>query len=122
MIRTNRWAAALALGVAAIAAAAEPRPAPRLGVNLDGVSYWSPAWVFVDAFKMAGPWIAQRPTGGPWDTREPLALTPEGWVARLNRHQTAGTLMRRSHGESYPAGRYVCLYEGKGRLHFRFAA
>lgn len=100
----------------------QPTPPTKLGVNLDGVTYWSPAWVFVDAFNMAGAWIPQRVDGGPWDTGESLALTSEGWVARLAPGQAAGTLMRRDHGGRYPAGRYVCTYAGRGDIEFHFDA
>lgn len=93
-----------------------------VGLNLAGVVDWSTQLVFVDVFKQAREWIPQRVSGGAWDTGEALSLTSEGWIASLASGQAAGTLMTRDLLGHYPAGQYVCLYEGEGQIEFGFDA
>ena len=38
-------------------AAGLPQQQAEIGINLDMVADWAPAWVFVDVFKHARPWI-----------------------------------------------------------------
>ncbi len=93
-----------------------------VGVNLAGVVDWSTQLVFVDVFKQSREWIPQRVSGGAWDTGEALSLTDDGWVASLATGQAAGTLLTRDLFGHYPAGQYVCLYEGEGQMEFGFDA
>lgn len=93
-----------------------------VGLNLAGVVDWSTQLVFVDVFKQSRAWIPQRVSGGAWDTGEPLSLTNEGWIAALASGQAAGTLMTRDLASHYPAGQYVCLYDGEGQIEFGFDA
>ena len=93
-----------------------------VGLNLAGVVDWSTQLVFVDVFKQAREWIPQRVSGGAWDTGEPLNLTSAGWIASLAPGQAAGTLMTRDLAGHYPAGQYICLYEGEGQIDFGFDA
>lgn len=97
-------------------------PHAPVGLNLAGVVDWSTQLVFVDVFKQAREWIPQRVSGGAWDTGEPLSLTSEGWIAALASGQAAGTLMTRDLAGHYPAGQYVCLYDGEGQIEFGFDA
>ena len=87
-----------------------------LGINLAGVVDWSPEMVFVDVFKHSRAWISQQ-DGQPWGKGPELELTPEGWVRRLRPGQYATTLL--CVGGGHPTGRYVCLYDGTGRLEFQ---
>lgn len=105
--------------VAVLTRAASAAP---LGVNLSGVRDWSTAWPFVDCFKTSRRWVSQPADGSAWSDNRPVETTPEGWVARLLPNQLASTLMFRDTGPHYPAGTYVCLYEGAGEIRFDFDA
>jgi hypothetical protein len=96
--------------------------AEPVGVNLAAIRDWSTAWPFVDAFKTARAWISHPTDGSTWDDGRPIDTTPEGWVASLLPGQNAGTLLFRDTGPGYPAGQYLCLYEGTGQLEIRFDA
>jgi hypothetical protein len=89
-----------------------------LGMNLTGVVDWSTEWPFVDVFKQARPWISQREGKG-WGEGGPLALTPDGWVQRLEPGQTADTVLINDR-RYLPSGNYTLLYEGEGDLDFAF--
>lgn len=95
---------------------------PLMGINPGGVVDWSTAWVFVDVFRHARQWIPQQVSGGPWDTGEHLDVDANGWIASLEPGQAAATLMVRDTGGRYPAGEYLCLYEGEGTIEFGFDA
>jgi len=97
-----------------------------LGINLEYAKDWVGHWPFVDAFKLARPWIPQQTSPEIWDCREgtcetgndQLNLTTDGWVAFLKPNQAAGTLMFLNHKGRFPAGRYTVVYEGEGNLDF----
>jgi hypothetical protein len=127
---------ALLLTAAAAAAHAEP-PRSGLGINLDGQAYWSADWPFIDELKRAGGWMTRC---SEWtmphcrhfaegasanDTREQdrVEWDEHGWAKRLPdagdrsvkfRHLSA--LLFQGNGGAHPAGRWVVLYEGRGRL------
>ena len=107
-----------------------------LGMNLENVVDWSPAWVFTDAFRASRPWIAHAidlDSGGlVWDVggSRPLDLDDDGDVVSLAtwteggrtlRH-AAGTLMFRELGGAYPAGTYRAEWSGTGTVTFGFDA
>lgn len=118
----RRWLPFIFLFCLSLSAQAQPER-PALGINLAGIADWSTQHPFVDIFKTARPWIAQR-QGAAWGEGGVLALTPEGWVARLDDGQYAETLMF----SADPAlnagmdGRYVVLYDGTGTLEFSGAS
>jgi hypothetical protein len=108
-----------------------------VGMNLENVVDWSPAWTFTDAFKASRPWIAQAVntvTGETiWDTgaARPLALDANGNVTSLatwtnaagqTMRQMAGTLMFRDTGAAHPAGVYRAEWDGTGTVTFGFDA
>jgi len=88
-----------------------------LAINLGGISDWSTELVFVDAFKQSRKWISQTEGKG-WGKGPALDLTKEGWVRSLKPGQRAETILL-GVDEHKSAGRYVCLYQGKGELRFR---
>lgn len=99
-------------------AAGLPAQQAEIGINLDMVADWAPAWVFVDVFKHARPWIAQLPNSmSVWDTGTAIVTDRHGWPL-LKPGQAAATLMLREIGGHYPGGVYTCFYEGKGALEF----
>ncbi len=85
-----------------------------LGVNLGWWTYFTPECVFVDVFKGASDWIPQLVTGGPWNTGEAIATRADGYPASLNPGRAVAALMLREFPQGYPAGRYVCLWDGTG--------
>lgn len=108
-----------------------------IGMNLENVVDWSPAWTFTDAFKASRPWIVHAVntvTGEmTWDVGDahPLALDADGnvtslatWTDAAGRtvRQMAGTLMFRDIAGGYPAGRYRAEWDGSGTVTFGFDA
>ena len=98
---------------------AQSKTAPKqLGMNLASITFYSSEMVFVDAFKQSRPWASQMP-GKPFDTGGPLAVDENGWVKKLNGNgHYAETLMFVDLQGHYPAGKYLCLYEGEGDIQF----
>ncbi|MFM8414328.1 MAG: Calx-beta domain-containing protein [Planctomycetota bacterium] len=107
-----------------------------VGMNLENIVDWSPAWTFTDAFQASRPWIAHAVdlgSGGlTWDVGEsrPLALDADGNVTSLatwseggrTYRQAAGTLMFRELGGAYAAGTYRAEWRGTGTVAFGFDA
>jgi hypothetical protein len=106
--------------------APKPTPTPNskgfLGMNLAEVTYYTREWVFVDAMKQSRHWLPTR-TGGskPWDSGETLNLDANGWPI-LRDGQAAHTIMYIDTKGSYPAGRYVCTYDGDGVVELSYDA
>ncbi len=95
-----------------------PIPAQRnlnLGINLSQLNYYSREWVFVDAVKQAREWVMTTPTGNPFDTGETVITDRNGWPL-LQEGQAAQTIMFNGMQGAYPAGQYVCTYEGTGKI------
>ncbi|MFM8735411.1 MAG: Calx-beta domain-containing protein [Pirellulales bacterium] len=108
-----------------------------VGMNLEQVVDWSPAWTFTDAFKASRPWITHAFNPATWATSwddpstPPLALDANGNVTRLatwttpggqTLQQRAGTLMFRGLGGGYAAGTYRAEWDGDGVVSFGFDA
>ncbi|RLS69740.1 MAG: hypothetical protein DWI01_07990, partial [Planctomycetota bacterium] len=81
----------------------------QVGMNLENVVDWSPAWTFTDAFQASRPWIAQAVDvasgAGLWDVGDthPLPVNAKGEITRFEtwtengrqfRHQAATLLFR----------------------------
>ncbi len=101
-------------------------PLPRqrelqLGINLSQVNYYNREWVFVDAMKQAKPWVATTPTGNPFDTGAFVHTDPMGWPL-LQVGTSAQTLIFNQTQGAYPAGQYVCTYEGTGEIKIQWDA
>ncbi len=104
----------------------KPNPAPLppptakskgfLGINLADVTYYTREWVFVDAMMQSRQWLPTRAGGSsPWDSGETLKLNANGWPI-LRPGQAAHTLMYNDTQGAYPGGRYVCTYDGDGKV------
>ncbi|MFM8893626.1 MAG: hypothetical protein ACKOTB_18790, partial [Planctomycetia bacterium] len=89
-----------------------------VGMNLENVVDWSPAWTFKDAFQASRPWINQSFNPVTWETAwdaadaPPLRLDDRGNVTSLatwknaagqTLEQMAATLMFRGLGGGYAA-------------------
>jgi hypothetical protein len=105
-----------------------------LGTNLYGISDWSTQMPFLDAFKTARKWMTQCEQGesgctGSWETQEydKLDLDEQGWVKSLPapddppEYTRASTLLYREMNQ-YPGGQYLVLYDGEGKLNYKFDA
>ena len=105
----------------------------RIGMNLERVADWSPAWTFTDAFQSSRPWIAHAVNvDDPWQTiwdvgaTRPIQVNGDGVPVGLQTwtqggqtyRQMAGTLMFRELGGAYPAGTYRAEWRGTGRVGF----
>jgi len=100
-----------------------PTARAELGVNLDLMTDWSPAWTFVDGFKHARTWIPQYANGlENWNTGKSLDLHSDGNLRSLAPGQAAAALMFWDLDGHYPGGDYTCVFEGTGDLEFRGAA
>ncbi len=93
-----------------------------LGTNLTGINYWTAELPFKDVFKAAAPWIPQTDPPSTWNTGQAFAGATADGYPLLNPGQAAGTLLLWGLGTHYPAGRYVCLYDGQGTIRFRSGA
>ena len=86
---------------------------PSLGTNLAGISDWTTQWPFVDAFKLARPWISQK-TGADWGKGDPLDIDENGNVRSLKPGQYAETVIW-SNGH-HPTGNYTLTWKGSGEF------
>lgn len=104
-----------------------------VGMNLENVVDWSPAWTFTDVFQASRGWITHAvntATGQmTWDVgaTHPVRVDGDGTVTGLATftdtagrmmRQMAGTLMFRELGGAYPGGTYRAEWEGTGRVTF----
>ncbi|MFM8435470.1 MAG: Calx-beta domain-containing protein [Planctomycetia bacterium] len=109
----------------------------RVGMNLESVVDWSPAWTFTDAFKASRGWIAQEFNTATWETvwdvgatnpvrvdanGNPTLLTSRVNAAGETIRQFAATLMFRDTGAAHPAGTYRAEWDGTGVVTFGFDA
>jgi acetyl esterase/lipase len=113
--------------------AATPTGHMGVGMNLENIVDWSPAWTFTDAFQSSRGWITHAVdtvTGQmTWDVGQtnPVRVDANGNVAGLatftnaagrTMRQMAGTLMFRELNGGYPGGTYRAEWEGTGRVSF----
>ena len=137
IVRPLRLLAALILSVYVSPVWATNATSP-LGINLNGVSYYSSEQPFLDIFKTAFTassdgvpnvgWLTQ---GSAWDTGEEpyLQVDFNGWPTSLRAKgesgsqsfNAVGVLLLRSL-PTYPSGHYVVLYQGQGTINFQFDA
>jgi hypothetical protein len=112
-------------------------PGPMaVGMNLENIVDWSPAWTFTDAFQASRPWISHAFNTQTWATSWDPAVSPlldldangnvrslQSWTAAgVPMRQFAGTLMFRDLGGGYPAGTYQAEWDGTGVVSFGFDA
>lgn len=98
-----------------------------LGINITGLSYYSPEFTFVDAMKSSGGWYTQD--GIAWDTLEQdkLDVDKDGWVKSLPaagsgaRYKYVAALLSASDEKRHPSGQYTVLYDGEGTMDYLFA-
>jgi hypothetical protein len=104
-----------------------------IGMNLQNIVDWSPAWTFTDVFQASRGWITHAvntATGQmTWDVGQtnPVPVDGNGNVRELTTftnaagqtmRRMAGTLMFRELNGDYPGGTYRAEWEGTGRVSF----
>jgi hypothetical protein len=117
-------------------AVTQPTGALRLGTNLSEVVDYSPQLPFLDIFLSSRPWITQcepdQDAGctdaNAFDTDEAhlIDLDANGWVRSLPRRAASEVYTSVATvwdlPASFPSGRYVVLYEGRGVIEYRLGA
>jgi FG-GAP-like repeat len=120
-------------GFPIIQAVAQSNQTSPLGINLSGVTYYSPEQPFLNVLKTAAGWAGRNatPNSAPTDA---VDVDAAGWVRSLSVAGSPGstfarvdTLVLRELGKGqtsapYPGGRYVVLYEGEGTLIYGYDA
>jgi hypothetical protein len=126
-------AAALAL---VDSACAQPATSLRLGTNLAEVTDYSPQLPFMNLFRSSRPWFTQCEVGvdpgcsddNAFNTEESHAidLDVDGWVRSLPARSAPVTFTSVATvwdlPASFPATRYVVLYDGQGVIEYRLGA
>ena len=126
-------AALLATGARTAVAVTPANATSPLGINLNGVSYYSTEQPFMNVFVTNGGWVTH--SQDTWDTREEqyLQLDANGYPKTLvaapsdphspQLFDSVGIVVDRVPAPFlYPAGRYVVLYDGEGTLTYEFDA
>jgi FG-GAP-like repeat len=123
-------------GFTVIQAVAQSNQGSPLGINLNGVTYYSPEQPFLNVLKTASYWATANSTSGDTGEDTKLDLDANGYPRCLcgaNGQAVTFTYVRtlvlRNLGFSqggtptyYPGGQYVVLYDGEGTLAYRFDA
>ncbi|KAL4221680.1 hypothetical protein ACF0H5_019937 [Mactra antiquata] len=92
-----------------------------VGMNLGGLSYWSPELKFVDVAKQSQEWITEHHGEYTWNTNEhdTIQWREDGYPASLPNTMLVGKLVLRDQaGEHGPQGYFTLLYDGDGELSF----
>jgi hypothetical protein len=127
-------AALLAAGGRAAVASTPANAKSPLGINLNGVSYYSTEQPFMNVFASNGGWLTQG-RDYTWDTHEEqyLQLDANGYPKTLvaapsdphspQLFNSVGVILDRVPAPfMYPGGRYVVLYDGEGTLNYAINA
>lgn len=108
-----------------------------LGIGLSGVSYWSTQLPFLNQFKSSSSWLTQCVKNDPgcqgwgeWNTEESkqLNLDENGWIKSLPapedepKFTRVSALLLRDISNQFPGGKYIVLYDGEGKIEYKFAA
>src|SRR5688500_18728904 len=92
-------------------ARAEPAP---VGMNPTAVNYYATEYPFVDVFRSSQPLVSQK-EGAAYGKGDPQEMREDGYPARLSPGHYMNTLMCVGNPR-YRGGKYVCLYDGKGKI------
>jgi hypothetical protein len=125
------WVTVLILTVSGAARAATPFNAQSaMGINLAAVSYYASEQPFINSFVTSEQWITHSDAA--WDTKEEkyVNLDANGWPITLKsinepttqQFNSLGVLfllgMPNTPNGVYPAGQYIVMYDGKGKLSY----
>jgi hypothetical protein len=98
-----------------------PNDNSPLGINVAAWTYYTSDLAFIDLMKGCSGWGGHQASQS-WVQLNPLATDANGYPVSLLPDQLASTILARNLEGRFKGGRYVCLYDGKGELEFRFAA
>jgi hypothetical protein len=125
------WASVLILMLSGGARAANSYNAQSaMGINLAAVSYYASEQPFINSFVTSEQWITHSDAA--WDTKEEkyVNLDANGWPITLKsinepttqQFNSLGVLfllgMPNTPNGVYPAGQYIVMYDGKGKLSY----
>jgi hypothetical protein len=93
----------------------------KIGVNLQGISYWSTQNPFIDLHRQGSEWVYFITNQG-WSSgiafKNQVPLDADGYPTSLPPGISVGTLMARDVLTHYDPGNYTILYDGDGILSF----
>jgi len=95
----------------------QPKPRPRLGINLAGPCDWNTELPFVDLMRFSRAWTSQK-KGLPFGAGPALDLDRDGYPKRLPEGAWAESPLISFDGHPWPSGEYTVLYKGRGKLSF----
>lgn len=99
-----------------------------VGINIHQLTYWSPEWTLLDAFKASGGWFTQTDLSFDTGEQDRLDLDAQGFVKSLPDTNSdasftyVAALLLNGNGGKHPPGRYVVTYEGEGTIEYFFDA
>jgi hypothetical protein len=108
-----------------------PSANPAIGMNLEHIADWSPAWMFTDAFKASRPWMPEVYNAATGQVTPdvnhtlPLTLDSKGWPLALSQgtnaqgqhlYQLLDTVMFDGLQGAYAPGVYTAQWDGTGTL------
>lgn len=92
-----------------------PQGQDKIGVNLQGISYWSSQNPFVDMHRSGSAWVFFIINGG-WSSgdayKSQVTFDNDGYPTYLPPGISVGTLIARDLQTHYDAGNYTILYDG----------
>ena len=106
-----------------------------LGIEADGIAYWSSEQPFLNIFKLESNWAASDAKGNSYQDSSDFNLDSNGYPTSMQGKGAAagvtftafGALLNRNLGTNnltsppyYPAGEYVVLYDGQGTITYQF--
>lgn len=98
-----------------------PNVQNKIGMNLQGLSYWTTQNPFIDMHKEGSSWVYFIVNKG-WSSgsayKDQVPLDNDGYPTYLPPGISVGTLMARDVETHYDNGTYIILYEGDGILTF----
>lgn len=98
-----------------------PNTQNRIGMNLQGVAYWTTQHPFIDMHREGSAWVYFIINQG-WSSgsayQNQVPLDSNGYPTYLPPGITVGTLIARDVFTHYDNGTYVVLYDGDGILQF----
>ncbi|GEM_PF-3502932 len=97
-----------------------------LGINVEGLTDWTPSLNFLNQFRRARLWISRPSDDSVWDDGRNINMDSNGYVTSLDVNQTALSLLHVTTGNdsnlSCESGRYELHYEGEGTFTFKGAS
>jgi hypothetical protein len=132
--RITAFLSVLLCAIASHAACAESSANANsaMGINLTGVSYYTPQVPFLNLFKTNSGFATQNAAGSETNEEQYLSLDPNGWPTSLKAVNEPATqqftrvsaliLRSPSSNSVYASGQYIVLYQGQGTLSYGFDA